>query len=220
LPKWIFYKGKKMPKHQLVPKNDFYAGFLYNTAFDPLTNHMRDLICAQVPENSHVLDVGCGTGHQLLKMASRIKAGVGVDLSDRMIACAHKQQSKKGVENLSFDLASAGDLSRFDDNQFELATITLVLHELEAELRLPTLKEMARVSKRLIITDYANSPSLFSLALMHLLEMTAGIFHYHLFRSYMSHDGAPGLFKRLGFRILREEKAMLGMVRVWVCEKE
>ena len=120
---------------------------------------------------------------------------------------------------MSFNLSRASDLSRFGDDKFDLATITLVLHEIEAEHRIPALKEMARISKRLIITDYASSPNLFSFALMHLLEMTAGIFHHHLFRSYMSHDGAPGLFKKMGLRIVREESAMLGMVRVWVCEK-
>ncbi len=209
-----------MSANDLVPKNDFYAGFLYNKFFDPFTKHMRDLICAQVPKNTHVLDVGCGTGYQLLRMASKIKAGVGVDLADRMIAFARKQQEKEGVDHLSFDLASADDLSQFGDNEFDLATMTLVLHEMDTELRIPALKEMARVSKRQIIADYAVSPGLFCSAVMYLMEITVGIFHYHLFRSYLKDDGASGLFRKIGFRIVREETALLGMVRIWVCEKE
>jgi ubiquinone/menaquinone biosynthesis C-methylase UbiE len=212
--------GGKMSANELVPKNDWYAGFLYNKLFDPLTYYMRDRICDHVENNSHVIDVGCGTGYQLLKMASKIKSGVGVDLADRMIGYARKKQEKAGVDHLSFDLAAAADLSRFGDNEFDLATMTLVLHEMETEDRIPALKEMARISKRLIITDYANSPNLFSFALMHLLEMTGGIFHYHLFRSYRGHNGFPGLLQKIGLRIVREETAMLGMVRVWVCEKE
>jgi ubiquinone/menaquinone biosynthesis C-methylase UbiE len=209
-----------MLANELVPKNDWYAGFLYNKVFDPLTNYMRDLICKHVKKNTRVIDVGCGTGYQLLKMASRIKAGVGIDLANRMIDYARKQQKKAGVDHLSFDLATAADLSCFNDNEFDLATMTLVLHEMESEDRIPALKEMARIAKRLILTDYAKSPNLFSFALMHLLEMTAGIFHYHLFRSYRRHDGAPGLFNKIGLRIVRKETAMLGMVRIWVCEKD
>ena len=121
---------------------------------------------------------------------------------------------------MSFDLASAGDLSRFGDGEFDPATMVLVLHEMESELRIAALKEMARVSKRQIIADYAASPGPISSALMHLVEMTCGIFHYHLFRSYLKDGGAPGLFRRTGLRIAREETAVLGTVRVWLCEKE
>jgi ubiquinone/menaquinone biosynthesis C-methylase UbiE len=126
-----------MPANNLIPKNDYYSGFLYNKLFDPLTNHMRDLICTLVPENTKALDVGCGTGYQLLRMSYKIKAGVGIDLSDKMIAFALKQQAKKGIDHLSFELDSAVDLSQFDDNEFDLTTMTLVLHEMDTRLRPP-----------------------------------------------------------------------------------
>ena len=57
------------------PKNDFYAGYLYSKFFDPLTYHMRDLICSYIPEDTTVIDVGCGTGYQLFRMASKIEIG-------------------------------------------------------------------------------------------------------------------------------------------------
>lgn len=209
-----------MPSNNLIPKNNFYSGFLYNKLFDPFSNNMRDLICTLVPENTKVLDVGCGTGYQLLRMSHKIKAGVGIDLSDKMIAFALEQQAKKGIDHLSFELANAGDLSQFDDNEFDLTTMTMVLHEMNTKLRIPTLKEMVRVSRRLIITDYAVSPGLLLSACIHLIERAAGgISHYHLFRSYLKDGGVPGLFRKIDLRIIREEKALLGMVRVWVGEK-
>ena len=209
-----------MSDNKLVFKNDFYAGFLYNKFFDPLTNHLRDAIVELVPDGSRVVDVGCGTGYQLLRMASKIKFGMGVDLADRMIAYARKQQQKAGIDNLSFDMASAADLSQFDDNEFDLATTTLVLHEMAAELRLPALKEMARVSKKQIIVDYALSPGLFNLLVMYLMEMTVGLFHNHLFRSYLKNGGGPGLFRQAGLRIISEERALMGMATIWFCEQE
>ena len=87
-----------MTTTKLVPKNDYYAGFLYGKCWDPLTSYMRDLIAALVPENTTVLDVGCGTGHQLLRMAPKIKSGVGVDLSDRMIAYASLKRDGPGLK--------------------------------------------------------------------------------------------------------------------------
>ena len=209
-----------MSSNSLIPKNDFYSGFIYNKLFDPFSNNMRDLICTLIPENTKVLDVGCGTGYQLLRMSHKIKAGVGIDLSDKMIAFALKQQAKKGIDHLSFELASAGDLSQFDDNEFDLTTMTMVLHEMDTRLRIPALNEMVRVSKRLIITDYAVSAGIFPSASMHLIERAVGgKSHYHLFCSYLKDGGVPGLFRKIGLRVIREETALLGMVRVWVGEK-
>ncbi len=207
-----------MPENTLVTKNDFYAGFLYHTFFDPFTTHLRDLVSELAPPGSSVLDVGCGTGYQLLRMASRIETGTGIDRADRMIAYARKQQAKRGKANLTFDLADAADLSRFRDNEFDLATMTLVLHEMETEQRLPALKEMIRVSRRQIIADYALAPGFVGLAAMNLLELTVGIFHYHFFRSYLAGGGGPGLFQKTGLRIVSQQTALMGMITIWSCE--
>ncbi len=50
--------------------------------------------------------------------------------------------------------------------------------------------------------------------------MTVGIFHYHLFLSYLKDGGAAGLFRKIGLNVVREEKDVLGSSRIWVCEKE
>lgn len=207
-----------MQQIDLTPKNDYYAGFPYNKLIDPLASHLRDQICIHVPENSHVLDMGCGTGHQLFKMAPKIKTGIGIDLSDRMIAFANDQKVRKGFNHLSFDLASGSDLSRFGDKEFDLATTTLVLHEMDTDQRIPALKEMIRVSKKQVITDWSPTLNMFSSTFVHLVEMTVGVFHYHLFRSYMKNGGADGLLQDIGLNVIQEETALMGMIKIWICE--
>jgi SAM-dependent methyltransferase len=44
-----------------------------------------------------VLDMGCGTGRQLLELAGAIDAGVGLDLSEGMIAQARQNASRCGA---------------------------------------------------------------------------------------------------------------------------
>jgi ubiquinone/menaquinone biosynthesis C-methylase UbiE len=137
-----------------------------------------------------------------------------------MISFALDQQKKEEVDNLAFHLASAVDLKQFEDDEFDLATMTLVLHELDHELQAPALKEMARVSKQQIIADWQVSPGLFRSALIYLMEMTAGISHYNSFRSYLRDDGVPGLCQQSGLRIIGEEAALMGLAGVWVCGKD
>lgn len=209
----------KMPKNDLAPKNDFYAGYLYNKFFDPLTLRMRDLISTYIPKGTTVIDIGCGTGYQLFKLASKIEKGVGVDLADRMILFAQGEQKKKKLDNLTFHLASAVDLSEFDDDEFDLATMTLVLHELDQPLQVSALKEMARVSRRQVIADWRVSPGLYRSAPMYFVEMTAGKSHYHSFRSYIRMNGVPGLCQKSGVRIIKEESALLGMAGIWIFDK-
>ena len=209
-----------MPKSKLAPKNDFYAGYLYNKFFDPLTRRMRDQISTYIPEDTTVIDIGCGTGYQLFKMASKIERGVGVDLADRMILFALCQQEKRKLDNLTCHLASAVDLSEFDDDEFDLATMTLVLHELDQPLQISALKEMARVSRRQVIADWRVLPGLSRSAPIYLMEMTAGRSHYDSFRSYIKANGVPGLCQKSGVRIFKEESALLGMAGIWVGDKE
>ena len=209
-----------MPSEELTPRNDFYAGYLYSKFFDPLTSRMRNLVCAQIPEGTTVIDIGCGTGYQLFRMASKIKRGVGIDMADRMISFAREQQKKEKVDNLTFHLASAIDLNEFDDDEFDLATMSLVLHELDQKLQVPALQEMARVSRRQIIADWEVSPGLSRSAPIFLMEMTAGRSHYQSFRSYIKANGVSGLCQKSGVRIIRQESALMGMAGIWVCEKE
>ncbi len=204
----------------MTPKNDFYAGFLYHYFFDPFTTRLRNRVSTHIPPGSSVLDVGCGTGYQLLRLAPQITTGLGIDRADRMIAFARRQQKKRGIDNLTFDLADAADLSHLEDNRFDLGIMTLVLHEMEEELRIPALREIARVTRRQILVDYAVSPGTFSTALMHVMEITAGILHFHSFRSYLRSGAGPGLCRETRLRTIGEESAMLGMTRIWVCEKK
>ena len=54
--------------------------------------HVRLLEYVELSETAHVLDVGCGTGKLLYRLAQRspVLSGVGLDLSPGMLAQARK----------------------------------------------------------------------------------------------------------------------------------
>ncbi len=63
-----------------------------------------------VPDNAHVLDVGCGSGWATRLLARKAKDGrvVGIDISDEMVRIA--RETSTGYSNVEFQIASAEDL--------------------------------------------------------------------------------------------------------------
>ncbi|MBI4182390.1 MAG: methyltransferase domain-containing protein [Proteobacteria bacterium] len=75
-----------------------------------------------------VLDVGCGTGLHLIRLADLLAEGVGIDLSAAMIARARESAARAGARHLRFAVGEAGALSADAIGRFE---VVLMLGTLE-----------------------------------------------------------------------------------------
>ena len=73
---------------------------------------LKALFCAALPQAGswRILEVGCGNGDVLGSLAPRF--GLGVDLSEGMIAVARRRHA--GCRNLQFQVGDAEDLSEAD----------------------------------------------------------------------------------------------------------
>lgn len=92
-----------------------------------------------------VLDVGCGTGNQSIKLARRGLHVIGVDRSTKMLDIARKKGREEGLLNVDF-LRMDGENLEFDDETFDGALSVAAfefLHDPEK-----VLGEMIRVVKR------------------------------------------------------------------------
>lgn len=85
-------------------------------AFAARARYLRAL-CAEkgVPR---VLDLGCGTGHQLIDLTDHIEGGVGLDLSPEMISRARENAAAVGADTkVTFQVGDSAaapiDLGRF-----------------------------------------------------------------------------------------------------------
>ena len=96
-----------------------------NTLDGKFTAKFKDLLAAHmsVNEGERVLDVGCGNGALLGKIAAaRPIKGFGVDLSPQMIAAAEKRHPE-------FEFAIAGCESLpFGDNSMDVITVCCAYH--------------------------------------------------------------------------------------------
>ncbi|MCZ7586455.1 MAG: methyltransferase domain-containing protein [Deltaproteobacteria bacterium] len=157
------------------------------------------------PEPSwRVLDVCCGTGDALAEYAGAGCAVTGIDRSPAMLERAGKKLN--GRADLVLGDATA---MPFDSDSFDLALITLALHEMDPEVREAVLGEIARVlnpSGRLLIIDYhAGAPEglygRFARGVLFVIERMVGGDHYRNYRRFQASGGLPPLLDGRGYAV-------------------
>lgn len=87
-----------------------------------------------IRDAKRVLDLGCGTGHVLTKMAfiNPDKYFFALDLSPGMLEEAKKLAHSMGLSNIEFHLGDMTDLSRFENQNIDAVTSSLALHHLRS----------------------------------------------------------------------------------------
>jgi ubiquinone/menaquinone biosynthesis C-methylase UbiE len=121
---------------------------LLDDNFKEAGEHLNKIIPLQ---NKTVLDVGTGTGAWGALLASFGASVTGVDKSPKML-----KEAKKKHPELTFVEASAGNLSQFHDNTFDIVTASFVLHGVTEPIRTQFMAEMKRVSKHYVaVHDFA-----------------------------------------------------------------
>lgn len=172
----------------------------YANLIDPLLKDVRIFVLkfAEIKAGERVLDIGCGTGDQAFYLAKTGAIVAGVDISPQMIDTALKRQKREKLD-VYFQAADAVKLP-FLEPVFDVALISLVLHEIDSQKRDEVLSEMKRVVKkggRLIFVDF-NCPlpkSIFTF-FVKLIEFLVGKKHYQNFKSYFEEGGLLRLLER------------------------
>lgn len=116
--------------------------------------HQRLLEFVQLSDEPVVLDIGCGTGRLLNRLAAQFPSlkGFGLDLSEEMIRLARQRNHHR--PRLIF-VQGKSDNIRFADGQFEAVFSTMSF--LHYPQPLPVMQEISRVLKpngRFYLADY------------------------------------------------------------------
>jgi len=138
-------KEKKNEEYYPYIKNWFKKeSRFYHIFVDIPSKRLRNKIVNIVNArgNSKILDVATGTGGQAFAFAKRGYDVVGIDLSEDMVKVA---SGLNKYENLKFRVADATNLP-FEDNYFDISSISLALHDMPLAIREKALKEMSRVT--------------------------------------------------------------------------
>lgn len=119
--------------------------------FSSVRNKVVNFTNAQ--KNSKILDVATGTGQQAFAFAEKGYDVTGIDLSEAMLSVARK---KNKFRNVKFEVADATNLP-FEDDSFDISSVSFALHDMPLRIREKVLKEMVRVTKPkgiIVIVDY------------------------------------------------------------------
>jgi len=189
-----------------VDKKHWYDGWFYDKLIAPNQDTMFKLISSLIEENSSVIDIGCGTGRLEFQLASKCKSVTGIDLSSKNINTARNHLNKSNLKNISFIHGSPSDKIK-NNEQFDYAVITYVIHEIPLNERNTFLKTIHGFANKIIIGDYLipRTKGFWNL-LNEAVEFTAGKDHYKNFKLFVEQGGLNSLIKENNFEIVKEIK--------------
>jgi ubiquinone/menaquinone biosynthesis C-methylase UbiE len=126
-----------------------YSVFIANQSqWDSINQKHQSIITKEIKETDNVLDAGCGYG----RLSESIKNYTGVDLSPDLI-----EEAKRLYPDKKF-LVSKLESLPFLDNEFDVSVCisikAMIVANLGEESWLKMLKELKRVSKKVLILEY------------------------------------------------------------------
>ena len=170
-------------------------------------------------EGIHVLDVGCGTGTNLMLYHEAGCNVFGIDLSPTMVEVAQKKIGDRAEIRL-------GDASKmpYSDDSFDLVTGFLTLHEMPSQIRPAVISEMVRVMKhggRILLIDYHLGPIRFPKGWMYkaiilFFEIMAGREHFRNYRDFLSRNCLPNLISTKNLRVSNEKIVSGGNIALFL----
>lgn len=174
-------------------------GSIYKILIDPVLSRLYPYILSNINPSDKVIDVACGTGSLSLAISESCSYVTGIDISESMLETARKSALKRNIKNVRFSVLDASDLSQFKKSEYDVAVMTMAVHQFDKEQAIKILVQMKRIADKVIIMDYNYPiPANFSGAVASGLERIVGGEHYRNFRVYIKYNGMGYFLKRAG----------------------
>lgn len=192
-------------------------GYFYKLLIDPVLSGLHRCVVENTEPTQQVIDVACGTGSLSMAIARKVKNVIGIDLSEDMIITARRGASKKGINNIQFEIRDASEMSVYKDRQFDVAVTSMAVHQYNADLAIKILAGMNRIASEVIIADYNHHmPRGYGRRVAWSIERLAGGDHYRNFRNYMQKGGIHWFAGEAGLTIRSEVTKNAGVFVVAV----
>lgn len=130
-----FYNGDGVPYEKYTRFHEVMAADSGLTVLDALEDHILPLIPGlneKLQSGISVLDVGCGRGRAMLKMAELFPASKfkGLDLSEEAISWAREKAKERNLENIEFEIRDASHFDKTAEPEaYDLVTTFDAVHD-------------------------------------------------------------------------------------------
>ncbi len=180
----------------------WYDGWFYARFIDSDLSSIRDRLHGYIEDNRRIIDIGCGTGGFALKLAPRSREVIGVDISKKQIEQARLRQKRRGVTNIKFEHFDATRLNIFEQEPFDYAILTFIIHEITHKKRIELLEQAAKISKKIVILDYHVPLSRnFWGCMIRIIEYFTSTDHYRNFIDFRLRGGLVPLAAEAGLEL-------------------
>jgi SAM-dependent methyltransferase len=105
---------------------------------------------ADLRPDDEVLDLGCAEGLITLEVARRVRHVHGVELRQERVEAAREIARQRGVENVTFQCASLGDL-KLIPKSYDVVLFLGVLQHLPREQRMPAWAKTLQAARRQVV---------------------------------------------------------------------
>lgn len=176
-----------------MKKHSWCEGYLYDKLLSPLAAWLVESIVDLVPNNSTVLEIGCGPGVLACRLGTKCANVTAIDISERMIEYAKRKKFQSKIENVDFLCFPAADIELKVQGHFDYAISSFCLHEMNSQQRYEAVRNCLKKSKRMIIADYrAPFPKSLIAFGNTTMEILAGKRHFNNFRTWQASGGIDG----------------------------
>jgi ubiquinone/menaquinone biosynthesis C-methylase UbiE len=193
-------------------------GLIYDGILEPLLDGVRKKVRDVIIKNDlfPVLDLCCGPGAQVRRLAGRGRFSCGLDINLRMLKYAARRR-----EDIPFVCADAAR-TPFRTAAFKAVVVSFALHEKPAEMRSRLLAEAKRLllpAGRIVLVDFENPwdrPSRLAYLYVWLIERLAGNDHFRNGRDFFAKGGLRALLGESHFREVERHDIPAGTCAVVV----
>ncbi|HEX8376372.1 MAG TPA: class I SAM-dependent methyltransferase [Pedobacter sp.] len=151
---------------------------------------IRDQIDNLVSSNSRVIELGCGNGDLLFKLAPKIKTGLGIDKSQLLITSAMKRKEQYNLQNIDFMQKEIGE-DYLPPGTWDISIASLFFHVVPPSDAIFILDKFKEVSNEIIICGFCR-PESFSQSILLWLDQRFSM-HFKNFVSYKKHGYMEGI---------------------------
>lgn len=175
---------------------------LYRIFIDPVLSPSHEIVKSIIGKNKKIIDIACGTGSLVFKLAPNAKYIIGIDLSVPMIKQAIIIRHKLSFNNTKFLVHDALKLDSVIKEKYNYATLSMAVHQFPMETGLNILNKLKIHVNQIIIFDYNfKMKSNILKKIVYIMERIAGKEHYENFKYYMNTGGLPAILKKLQLKI-------------------